>query len=263
MSYENIIFEDTEGIATITFNRPKALNALNDHLLDEFSAALDDIEADEDIRVLILTGSGEKSFVAGADITELATFNTLQGKLFSRKGQLIIGRLQELAIPVIAAVNGFALGGGSEMALACDFIYASENAMFGLPEITLGIIPGFGGTQRLPRLIGSNRAKEMIFTGKLIPAAEAKEIGMVNRVLPQESLMEETISTAKAIATKGKVSLRAAKQAINSGLNVDLATGCRIEVDAFAICMASQDGKEGTQAFIDKRKPEFKGTLKG
>jgi enoyl-CoA hydratase len=263
MSYENIIFEDIEGIATITFDRPKALNALNDHLLDEFSAALDDIEADEDIRVLILTGSGEKSFVAGADITELATFNTLQGKLFSRKGQLIIGRLQELAIPVIAAVNGFALGGGSEIALACDFIYASENAMFGLPEITLGIIPGFGGTQRLPRLIGSNRAKEMIFTGKLIPAAEAKEIGMVNRVMPQESLMEETISTAKAIATKGKVSLRAAKQAINSGLNVDLATGCRIEVDAFAICMASQDGKEGTQAFIDKRKPEFKGTLKG
>ena len=141
MAYENIILEVNEGIATITFNRPKALNALNDQLLDELSAALDEIEADEEIRVLVLTGAGEKSFVAGADITELATFNTLQGKLFSRKGQLIIGRLQELAIPVIAAVNGFALGGGSEIALACDFIYASENAMFGLPEITLGIIP--------------------------------------------------------------------------------------------------------------------------
>jgi enoyl-CoA hydratase len=263
MAYENIIFEVNEGIATITFNRPKALNALNGQLLDELSAALDEIEADEDIRVLILTGAGDKSFVAGADITELATFDTLKGKLFSRKGQLTIGRLQELAIPVIAAVNGFALGGGSEMALACDFIYASENAMFGLPEITLGIIPGFGGTQRLPRLIGSSRAKEMIFTGKMIPAAEAETLGLVNRVLPQASLMQETLNTAQTIAAKGKVSLRAAKQAVNNGLNVDLSTGCQIEVDAFAICMASEDGKEGTQAFIEKRKPQFKGRLRG
>jgi enoyl-CoA hydratase len=261
MSYENIIFDATEGIATITFNRPKALNALNGQLLDELSGALDRIDADEDIRVLILTGAGEKSFVAGADINELATFNTLQGKLFSRKGQLIISRLQDLAIPVIAAVNGFALGGGSEMALACDFIYASENAMFGLPEITLGIIPGFGGTQRLPRLIGSSQAKEMIFTGKMIPAADAQTIGLVNRVLPADALMDEVMKTATAIAAKGKVSLRAAKQAVNSGLNVDLATGLQIEVDAFAICMASEDGKEGTRAFIEKRKPQFKGSL--
>lgn len=263
MAYENILFEVNEGIATITFNRPKALNALNGMLLEELSAALDEIEADEEIRVLVLTGAGEKSFVAGADITELATFNTLQCKTFSRKGQSIIGRLQELSIPVIAAVNGFALGGGSEMALACDFIYASENAMFGLPEITLGIIPGFGGTQRLPRLIGSNRAKEMIFTGKMIPAAEAETIGMVNRVLPPAELMAETLKTARVIAAKGKVSLRAAKQAVNSGLDVDLGTGCRIEVDAFAICMASEDGKEGTAAFIEKRKPQFKGTFNG
>ncbi len=263
MAYEHIIFDVDEGIGTITFNRPKALNALNGALLDELSSALDTIEADEEIRVLVLTGAGEKSFVAGADITELATFNTLQGKMFSRKGQLIIGRLQDLAIPVIAAVNGFALGGGSEIALACDFIYASENAMFGLPEITLGIIPGFGGTQRLPRLIGSNLAKEMIFTGKLIPAAEAQTIGMVNRVMPQDTLMEETLKTAGSIAAKGKVSLRAAKQAVNNGLNVDLATGCQIEVDAFAICMASEDGREGTQAFIEKRKPRFEGRLKG
>jgi enoyl-CoA hydratase len=263
MAFENIIFDVAQGIATITFNRPNALNALSGKLLDELSAALDEIEADEAIRVLILTGAGEKSFVAGADITELATFNTLQAKLFSRKGQTIIGRMQELAIPVIAAVNGFALGGGSEMALACDFIYASENAMFGLPEITLGIIPGFGGTQRLPRLVGSSRAKEMIFTGQMIPAAEAEKIGLVNRVLPLETLMEETLKTARAIAAKGKVSLRAAKQAINSGLNVDLATGCQIEVDAFAICMASEDGREGTRAFLEKRKADFKGALKG
>ena len=263
MAYDNIIFDVAEGIATITFNRPKALNALNGELLDEMAAALDKIEEDEDIRVLVLTGAGDKSFVAGADITQLATFNPLQAKMFARKGLQTIGRLQNLVIPVIAAVNGFALGGGSEMALASDFIYASENATFGLPEIKLGIIPGFGGTQRLPRLIGINKAKEMIYTGKLITAAEAEKIGIVNRVLPANALMEETLKTAREIAAKGKVSLRAAKQAVNSGLNVDLATGCQIETDAFAICMASVDGKEGTRAFIEKRKPEFNGSLKG
>lgn len=263
MSYENIIYEVAEGIVTITFNRPKALNALNGQLLDELDAALDEVEADEAIRVLILTGAGDKSFVAGADITQLATFNPLQARMFARKGQLIIGRLQNLAIPVIAAVNGFALGGGSEMALAADFIYASEAAMFGLPEIKLGIIPGFGGTQRLPRLIGINRAKEMIYTGKMITAAEAEKIGLVNRVLSQDLLMDETLKTAQEIAAKGKVSLRAAKQTVNSGLNVDLATGCQIEADAFAVCMASEDGKEGTHAFIEKRKPDFKGSLLG
>lgn len=263
MAYQNIIFDVKQGVATITFNRPKALNALSRQLLDELGAALDEIEADEAIRVLILTGAGEKAFVAGADISELATFNALQAKLFARQGQLIIGRLQELSIPVIAAVNGFALGGGSEMALACDFIYASENAMFGLPEISLGLIPGFGGTQRLPRLIGVNRAKEMIFTGKMIPAAEAAQIGLVNKVVPQVSLMEQSVNTANVIAAKGKVSLRAAKQAINSGMNVDLLSGCRIEADAFAVCMVSDDAKEGTSAFIEKRAPQFKGTLKG
>ena len=261
MAYENIVFELAEGIATITFNRPKALNALNGQLLDELSAALDEIDTNADVRVLILTGAGEKAFVAGADITELATFNTLQGKLFARKGQTIIGRLQALSIPVIAAVNGFAIGGGSEMALACDFIYASENAMFGLPEIKLGIIPGFGGTQRLPRLIGINRAKEMIYTGKMVPAAEAAAIGLVNSVFAPENLLAETIKTAREIAARGRVSLRAAKQVINSGLNVDLATGCQMEVDAFAICMASQDAKEGTSAFLEKRKAAFNGSF--
>ncbi len=261
MAYENIIFEVEDGIAVITFNRPKALNALNRDLLDEFSRALEEIAADEAIRVLILTGSGDKSFVAGADITELAQCNPLQAKLFARKGQSIISRLQDLSIPVIAAVNGFALGGGSEMALACDFIYASENALFGLPEITLGIIPGFGGTQRLSRLIGMNRAKEMIFTGQMIPAEEAFNLGFVNKVLSPESLLDAVRKTAGAIAAKGKVSLRAAKQVINAGINVDLATGCAMEVDAFAMCMASADAREGTTAFLEKRKAEFKGSL--
>ncbi len=261
MAYENIIFQAEDGIATITFNRPKALNALNDRLLTELSQALDEISANEDIKVLILTGAGEKAFIAGADISELATFNGLQAKFFSKKGQSVISRLQELSIPVIAAVNGFALGGGSEMALACDFIYASEKAKFGLPEITLGIIPGFGGTQRLPRLVGPNTAKEMIFTGKMISAAEAREIGMVNKVCPPESLMAEVLKTAKEIAARGKVSLRAAKQAVNRGLNVDITRGCDIECDAFALCYASPDAKEGTAAFLEKRKADFKGKL--
>ncbi len=263
MAYYNIIFQVEDGIATITFNRPETLNALNSELLKEFSQALDEIAANEDIRVLILTGAGEKSFVAGAGITELATFNALQAKRFSERGHFMMNKLQELPIPVIAAVNGFALGGGSEIALACDFIYASENAMFGQPEINLGIIPGFGGTQRLPRLIGKNMAKEIIFTGKMIPAAEAHTIGMVNRVCSQESLMDEVIKTSKTIVSKGKVSLRAAKQAINSGMNVDLNSGCSIEIDAFSLCMASPDAKEGTSAFLEKRKADFKGSLKG
>ena len=263
MAYENIIFQVEDGISTITFNRPETLNALNSELLKEFSQALDEIAANEDIRVLILTGAGEKSFVAGADIAELATFNALQAKRFSERGHFMMNKLQELPIPVIAAVNGFALGGGSEIALACDFIYASENAMFGQPEINLGIIPGFGGTQRLPRLIGKNMAKEMIFTGKMIPAAKAHTFGMVNRVCSQESLMDEVIKTAKNIVSKGKASLRAAKQAINSGMNVDLNSGCSIEIDAFSLCMASPDAKEGTSAFLEKRKADFKGSLKG
>jgi enoyl-CoA hydratase len=261
MEYKNIVFQAEDGIATITFNRPKALNALNSELMDEFSNAMGRILENEEIRVLILTGAGEKSFIAGADITELATFNALQAKQFAKKGQMVIGKLQELPIPVIGAVNGFALGGGSEMALACDFIYASENAKFGLPEINLGIIPGFGGTQRLPRLIGMNMAKEMIFTGKMISAAQAREIGMVNKVCSPDALMEEALKTAKEIASKGKVSLRAAKQAMNSGIHTDLLTGCNIECDAFGLCMASEDAKEGTGAFLEKRKAQFKGSL--
>ncbi len=261
MAYENIVYEVKEGIATITFNRPKALNALNGALLAELSQALDETAADENIRVLILTGAGDKSFVAGADISELATFDSLKAKAFARSGHNIINKLQLLPIAVIAAVNGFALGGGTEIAIACDFIYASENAKFGQPEINLGVIPGFGGTQRLPRLIGANMAKELIYTGKMISAAEALQLGLANKVVPYDSLMDEVMKTAGVIASKGKVSLREAKQAINKGMDVDLASGCGIEVDAFALCYASPDAKEGTRAFLDKRQAEFKGGL--
>ncbi|MCU0602177.1 MAG: enoyl-CoA hydratase-related protein [Desulfobacterales bacterium] len=262
MSFENIVFQVDQGIATITFNRPKALNALNQALLAEFSQALDAVAADESIRVLVLTGAGEKAFVAGADIGELATYTPLQAKIFSKAGHAVIAKLQELPMAVVAAVNGFALGGGSEIALACDFIYAADTAKFGLPEINLGLIPGFGGTQRLPRAIGANRAKELIYTGKMISAAEALQIGLVNKVFPAAALMEEVLKTAKEIAGKGRVSLRAAKQAINLGLNVDLVSGCSIEVDAFALALASPDAKEGTAAFLEKRKAVFKGSLR-
>ena len=262
MEYQTIIFQIKEGIATITFNRPKVLNALNETCLEELSHAVDAVAGDEDIRVLILTGAGEKSFVAGADITEFLKFNVLKAKLFSERGHRLVSKLQELPIPVIAAVNGFALGGGCEIVLACDFIYASENAVFGLPEINLGIIPGFGGTQRLPRVIGKSRAKEMIFTGKMIPAAEAHAMGLVNKVCPQDQLMDDVLKVAGAIVSKGKVSLRAAKQVVNSGMDVDLKTGCRMEIDAFAICLTSPDAMEGTHAFLEKRPAGFKGTLK-
>lgn len=257
MSYETILVNTEKNVATITFNRPKALNALNDQLLTELSAALDEIAAQKDIHVLVLTGAGNKAFVAGADITELATLDEPQGKACSQKGHDAIGKLQELDIPVIAAVNGFALGGGSEMALASDFIYASETAKFGLPEITLGIIPGFGGTQRLPRAVGANMAKEMILTGKMITAAEAKEIGMVNKVVAPEALIDEVMKTAEAIAAKGRFPVRSAKKAINSGLNVDLPSGCAIEVETFSKCVAGPEAKEGTSAFLEKRKAVF------
>jgi enoyl-CoA hydratase len=261
MAYETILFTVDKGIATIAFNRPKSLNALSTKLLSEFSLALDAVEADPAVRVLILTGAGDRAFVAGADITEINTLNVLQAKLFARKGQEAVSRLQDLSIPVIAAVNGFALGGGCEMALSCDFIYAAESAKFGLPEINLGIIPGFGGTQRLPRRINPGRAKELIFTGAMISAAEAEEMGLVNRVFPAEELMAAATATAAAIASKGRVALRAAKQAVNTGLNVDLASGLSFEAEAFAICVASEDAKEGTDAFLNKRNAQFKGSF--
>lgn len=261
MGYDNLILTVEEGIATITFNRPKVLNALNTALLEELSGALDAVAGDEKIRVLVLTGAGDKAFVAGADIKELAGLNTLQAKQFAHKGQSVINKIVALPIPAVAAVNGYALGGGLEIVLACDFIYASENAGLGLPETTLGLIPGFGGTQRLPRLIGPNQAKELVYTGKIVSAAEACNLGLVNRVDPPEELMASVMKTAHTMATKGRISLRAAKQAINSGLDASLDTGLKIEQDAFAICMASEDAREGTRAFIEKRPPAFKGHL--
>jgi len=261
MSYENIIFEIEGDVAVIRFNRPKALNAINPGVLEEVGDALNKIEADSGVRVLVLTGEGEKAFVAGADIAYMVKLSPLEGREFSRGGHELLFRLENLPIPVIACVNGFALGGGTEIAMACDFIYASENAKFGQPEINLGVIPGFGGTQRLSRLVGKAMAKELCMTGMMISAQEAKEIGLVNRVFPHDKLWEETLKTANLMAGKGKVSLRAVKRCIDRGFDVDLTSGCYMEADAFALCKASPDATEGMSAFLEKRKPEFKGEL--
>ena len=263
MEFKHIIVQNDQGVVTITFNRPKTLNALNGELLDELLCALTDLNNSEDVRVVVLTGAGEKAFVAGADINEINRLTPVQAKVFAQKGHEAIGMLQELPVPVIAAVNGFALGGGSEIALACDFIYASENAKFGLPEINLGLIPGFGGTQRLARLVGKNLAKEMIFTGKMISADDARQIGMVNQVCAPDKLMDDVRKVADIISQKGKVALRAAKQTVNTGMDVDLKTGCEMEINAFALCIACEDAKEGTGAFLEKRKANFKGKLNG
>jgi len=259
VNYECIALTVDSGLATLTFDRPKAMNALNGVLLRELSTALQVIAADEEIRVLVLTGAGDKAFVAGADIKEIQHLTPLAARHFSQFGQEVIDQLQQLPIPVIAAVNGYALGGGCEMALACDFIYASETATFGLPEITLGIIPGFGGTQRLPRLIGANLARELIFTGKYLSAAEAQAIGLVNACLPADQLLAGVFEVARNIARKGRASLQAAKDAVRQGLNCDLKTGLGIERDGFALCLASSDAREGTTAFIEKRKAVLNG----
>ena len=261
MVYQNIIFEVEGNVGIIRFNRPKALNAINPDLVQELDDALLRVEGDPNIKVLILTGEGDKAFVAGADISQMLKMDPLQLRRFSRNLHNVEFRLEELPIPVIACVNGFALGGGTEMAIACDFIYASENAKFGQPEINLGVIPGAGGTQRLPRLVGKGMAKELCMTGAIISAQEAKEIGLVNKVFPPEKLWEETMKTANLLISKGRVSLMFVKRCINKGLDIDLRDGCYMESDAFALCMASPDAKEGFSAFLEKKKPDFKGGL--
>jgi enoyl-CoA hydratase len=261
MAYENIIYQVEGQVAVIKFNRPKALNALNPALMGELAQALDQVKGDSNIKVLVLTGEGEKAFVAGADIGYMSNLSPLEARRWAGNGHEILSKLESLPIPIIACVNGFALGGGTEMAMACDFIYASENAKFGQPEINLGLIPGFGGTQNLQRLVGRGMAKELCMTGNMITAQEAKEIGLANKVFPADKLWEETMKTANLIASKGRVALRAIKQCIDRGGDVDRRSGGYMEMDNFALCMASPDAKEGMKAFLEKRKPDFKGEL--
>jgi len=261
MSYENILFEVRDGVGILTFNRPKALNALNPATLDEVAHILDRVARDDSIRVLVLTGAGEKAFVAGADINEFNSMNPLSARLFAEKGQGIFFEIERLPKPVIACVNGFALGGGCEIAMSCDFIYASDKARFGQPEVNLGLIPGFGGTQRLSRLVGRAKAKEMCMTGEMIDAQQAKDLGLVAKVFPADQLFDETMKVARLLASKSMAVLRSIKKVVNSGADVDLRNGCALEAEAFGVCFGMEDMKEGVSAFLEKRKPQFKGAL--
>lgn len=259
MAYENILFEKDGPIGVLTVNRPKSLNALNPATVQEIAACLEEVRQDSTIRCLIITGAGDRAFVAGADIAAMATMTPVEGKNFASAG-LSVGRtLEEFPIPVIAAVNGFALGGGTELALACDLILAADTAKFGQPEINLGVIPGFGGTQRLARRIGLPLARELIYTGDMIDAETAVRYGLANRVVPVADLMTEAKALAQKIATKPPIAIRQAKAAINSGIDMDIANGSRFEAEAFAMTFATDDKKEGMSAFLEKRQAKFTG----
>ena len=259
MAYENIELQFDGALAWLRVKRPQALNALNFRTLDEMDAALDEIEADANVGLLVVSGDGPKSFVAGADIGELRHLDHDSGLEAARRGQALFDRFGKLEIPVIAAVNGFALGGGCELALACDLRIASENAVFGLPEVKLGVIPGYGGTQRLPRLVGPGRALDMIMTGRMVQADEALSLGLVNRVVPAEELEAVVRETAGAILANGPLAVRAGKRAVHKGLQKDLEGGLAVEADLFGGLTGTEDQAEGMDAFLEKRKAEFKG----
>lgn len=260
MSFQHILLTKSQGIATLTFNRPDKLNALNREMAAEVRQALEEVAGDAAVKVLVFTGEG-RAFMAGADVRNFLGADAFEARRFAQRAQNFLFYLESLEIPTIAAVHGFALGAGLEIALACDFIYAADDAQLGLPEITLGIIPGAGGTQRLARLAGRSLAKEMVLTGRFIQAGEAHKLGLVARVFPQEHLWEETMKTAQVLAKKGRVALMAAKQAIDRGAEVDLKTGCALEVELFALCFASPDAQEGVKAFLEKRPPAFREEL--
>ncbi|MBF8457507.1 enoyl-CoA hydratase/isomerase family protein [Kaistella sp. G5-32] len=255
MNYDNIILEIDDKTAVITINRPESLNALNSKTIKELSTAFGELDQNKDIRVIILTGSGEKSFVAGADIKEFSDFGAKAAEELSRNGQKILfDKIENLSKPVIAAVNGFSLGGGLELAMACHIRYASENAKLGLPEVTLGLIPGYGGTQRLPKLVGRGLANEMIFSAKMISAQRAKEIGLVNEVFSLEELLPKTKELATTISRNSPMGISKAIIAVNQS---DKDTGFETEMKAFGELFEMDDKKEGVQAFLEKRKPSF------
>lgn len=255
MGYQNILLEKEDKISIITINRPESLNALNAKTIQEISSALDELNSDASCRVIILTGSGEKSFVAGADIKEFSDFGQEKAEELARNGQnTLFNKIENMSKPVIAAVNGFALGGGLELAMACHIRYASENAKLGLPEVTLGLIPGYGGTQRLPKLIGKGLANEMIFSAKMIPAQRAKEIGLVNEVYPITELLTQTKELAKTIANNSPMAISKAIDAVNLS---DTEKGFETEIQYFGELFELDDKKEGVTAFMEKRKPNF------
>ncbi len=260
MSLHNLLLEQPEpGVYLMTVNRPQALNALNAATLSELSQAVAQVATDIDARVLLLTGAGDKAFVAGADIAEMQGYSAEQALAFSAKGMAVMRALEALPIPVIALVNGYALGGGCELAMACDWIIAADRAVFGQPEVNLGIPPGFGGTQRLARLVGRARALELVTTARQVKAEEAQAIGLVARVVPATELLGAGLAAARAIAAKAPVAVRLAKQAVHKGVDLDLGNACAYESAQFALAFATADQKEGMRAFLDKRAPRFSG----
>ena len=259
VSYKNIIVEKEKGIDLITISRPKALNALNTETLFELKEAVLNAETDEMVKVVIITGTGEKAFVAGADIAQMSDLAPLEGRKMTMLGQNVFDIIENLNKPVIAAVNGYALGGGCELSMACDIRIAAENAKFGQPEVNLGIIPGFAGTQRLARLIGKGRAKYYIYTGKMITATEAFNFGLVDKVTKKEELMSTCKEVAQTVMSKAPVAIMLAKKAINNGLNMDMHSGVAYEAEAYTTCFGTKDRTEGMTAFLEKRKANFSG----
>ncbi len=257
--YKTLMYEKKENIGLLTINRPEKMNAISQELTVELSLFLDEIENDDELRVIVITGAGDKAFVAGADINELVDRDARLGRRVSRERQEIFSRIENLHVPVIAAVNGYALGGGLELALACSIRICSEKAQFGAPEVKLGIIPGDGGTQRLPRLVGQGRAMEMIITGDFIDAQEAYRIGLVNKVFPPEKLKEEAMELAKKIASRPPLAVRYAKEAVNRSQEGDSVSGFALESYLHALSCTTEDKKEGVSAFLEKRKGKFKG----
>ncbi|WNL41375.1 enoyl-CoA hydratase-related protein [Halomonas sp. PAMB 3264] len=255
---DNVIEKnDNDGIVTLTFNRPKALNALNSDVLKALAAHLSELEGQTNLRAVLLTGAGEKAFVAGADITEMRDKTPEQARAFAAQALSTIKRLERLPVPVVALVNGFCLGGGCELALACDWAVASDNAIFGQPEVLLGVIPGFGGTQRLPRRVGPAMAIDLVTTGRKIDAQEALRIGLVNRVMSQAELSSYAEELTKQLGGNGRQAVRAAKQAVHDGLDQDLDSALALETSLFAFCFAGEEQKEGMSAFVEKRKANF------
>jgi enoyl-CoA hydratase len=260
MSFDNILLEQAEaGIYSLTVNRPKSLNALNADTLDEIGAAITQVGAEPQARVLLITGAGDKAFVAGADIAQMQSFGQAEAQTFSEKGNRTFRMLELLPFPAIALVNGYALGGGCELALACDWIVASERAAFGQPEVNLGVVAGFGGTQRLPRLIGRARAMELLITGRMVKADEALRIGLVNQVVAPEELRATGLALARTVVSKGPVAVRLTKQIVQRGQDMDLTNACQQEAYAFALTCATEDQKEGMKAFLEKRPAKFTG----
>jgi enoyl-CoA hydratase/carnithine racemase len=259
MTFSNILFEKRDSIAYVTVNRPKVLNALNMATMEELRAAFHEIKNDRDVRVVILTGAGEKAFIAGADIAELAGHDALSGKEYTHRGQSVLNLIENLGKPVIACINGFALGGGCEIAMACTLRLASETARLGQPEVKLGIIPGYGGTQRLPRLVGKGVAMQLVVTGDMITAGEAHRIGLVNEVTAPAELIPRAEAIARKIIANAPLAVQYAIEAVNKGMETTLAEGLYLEAVLFGVACSSEDKKEGTTAFLEKRSPQFKG----